>query len=82
MVRMRTLFGRKPEREIAGVMLDQKSDKAFMCAQRRAMDADWDFVDNEWIAMVQRLAPFNFGLQFAETAEQDNASRRFLASIP
>jgi len=28
---------------------------------------------NEWIGMVQRLAPFNFEVQFAETAEQGNA---------
>ena len=28
---------------------------------------------NEWIAMVQRLASFNFELQFAETAEQGKA---------
>jgi hypothetical protein len=28
---------------------------------------------NEWIAMVQRLASFNFELQFAETTEQGTA---------
>ena len=33
------LFGRKPEREIAGVMLDQKADEPFVRPQRRAMDA-------------------------------------------
>jgi hypothetical protein len=63
-------------------MFDQKSDKAFMCAERRAMDADRDRVDNEWIAMLQRLASFNFELQFAETAEQGRYRRRLLASIP
>src|SRR5207244_2552206 len=38
------LFRRQPEREVAGVMLDQKSDEAFVRAERRAMDAERNFV--------------------------------------
>ena len=34
------LFGREPEREIAGVMLDQEADETFVRAERRAMDAE------------------------------------------
>ena len=34
------LFGSKPEREIAGVMLDQEADEAFVSPERRAMDAE------------------------------------------
>ena len=39
---MRTCSGDEPKREIAGVMLDQKSDETFMRAKRRAMNADRD----------------------------------------
>src|SRR5204862_3920367 len=39
------LFGCEPEREIACVMLDQKSDETFMRAERRAMNAQRDLVD-------------------------------------
>jgi hypothetical protein len=39
------LFGREPEREITGVMLDQESDEPFMCSQWRAMNADRNLVD-------------------------------------
>ena len=38
------LFGRQPEREIAGVMLDQESDETFVRAERRAMNADRNLV--------------------------------------
>jgi hypothetical protein len=33
------LFRREPEREIAGVMLDEEADELLMRAERRAMDA-------------------------------------------
>jgi hypothetical protein len=33
------LLGREPEREIAGVMLDQEFDETFVRAERRAMNA-------------------------------------------
>ena len=33
------LFGREPEREVAGVMLDQETDETLVCTERRAMDA-------------------------------------------
>src|SRR5438445_1761670 len=33
------MFGCEPEREIAGVMFDEKSYEPFVCAERRAMDA-------------------------------------------
>ena len=33
------LLGREPEREIAGVMLDEKADEPLVRAQRRAMNA-------------------------------------------
>src|SRR5437763_11631251 len=39
------LFGSEPEREIAGVMLNQESDETLVCAERRAMDAERNFVD-------------------------------------
>src|SRR5205823_5041549 len=38
------LFRRQPEREIAGVMLDQKSDETFVRAKWRPMNADWNFL--------------------------------------
>ena len=34
------LVRREPEREVAGVMLDQEADEAFVRAERRAMDAE------------------------------------------
>ena len=34
------LFGREPEREVAGVMLDQEADETFVRAERRAMNAE------------------------------------------
>ena len=39
------LFGREPEREIAGVMLDQKADEPLVRAERRAMDAERRLLD-------------------------------------
>ena len=44
MVRMRTCSGDEPKREIAGVMLDQKSDETFVRAKRRAMNADRNLI--------------------------------------
>ena len=38
------LFRREPEREIAGVMLDQKSDETFVRAKRRAVNAERGFL--------------------------------------
>src|SRR6266404_48779 len=35
------LFGREPEREVAGVMLDQEADETFVRAERRTMNAKW-----------------------------------------
>src|ERR1041385_7087837 len=34
------LFGGEPEREVAGVMLDEEADEAFVRPERRAMDAE------------------------------------------
>ena len=38
------LLGREPEREIAGVMLDQEADETFVRAERRAVDAERRFL--------------------------------------
>jgi hypothetical protein len=35
------LFGREPEREIAGVMFDQKANETFVRAEGRAVNAEW-----------------------------------------
>ena len=34
------LIGREPEREVAGVMLDEEADEPLVRAERRAMDAE------------------------------------------
>ena len=34
------LFGREPEREVAGVMLDEEADETFVRAERRAVNAE------------------------------------------
>ena len=34
------LFRREPEREVAGVMLDEEADETLVRAERRAMDAE------------------------------------------
>src|SRR5205085_10834200 len=34
------LFGRKPEREISGVMFDEEPDESFMRAERSTVDAE------------------------------------------
>ena len=34
------LFGREPEREVAGVMFDEKADETLVCAERRAVNAE------------------------------------------
>ncbi len=47
------LFRREPEREIAGVMLDQKADEPFMRAERRAMDAQRRLLGIVAVAVVQ-----------------------------
>jgi len=40
MVMTRDLVGREPEREIPGIMLDEKADEPLVRAERRAMDAE------------------------------------------
>jgi len=39
------LLGDNQEREVAGIVLDQKSNKTFVRAERRTVDAERDFVD-------------------------------------
>ena len=51
------LFGRKPEREIAGVMLDQKADEPFVRAERRAMDAERRFIRIVAVAINESHPP-------------------------
>ena len=34
------LLGREPEREVAGVMLDEEADETLVRAERRAVDAE------------------------------------------
>jgi hypothetical protein len=47
------LFGREPEREIAGVMLDEKTDEPLVRAERRAMDAQRRLVRVVLVAINQ-----------------------------
>ena len=50
------LLGREPEREVAGVMLDEKADEPFVRAQRRAMDAQRRLVRVVLVAIDQAEA--------------------------
>src|SRR5256714_1927116 len=54
------LLGRKPEREIASVMFDEKADETFVGAERRAMDAERDLL-GVIAVFVAKIEPARLG---------------------